>query len=208
LENKELDKIDLTIFDKYISPKLRNVSAYNFYGNSGKEHYKLLAYLSTCYNNETLIDIGTHMGGSAFALSYNQSNKVISVDVTCLLSVVVDLPNIEFKYLDKIENSDKDEDEYETLDPDIIHSSRFILYDTRHDGKLEAELHNYLMESNWTGICMYDDIKYRYTREDNKPMQEFWNSIDENQKIDVTDYGHWTGTGLVWYGDKPTINLR
>ena len=28
-----------------------------------------------------------------------------------------------------------------------------------------------------------------------------------NNKMDITKYSHWTGTGLVWYGDKPEINL-
>ena len=42
-----------------------------------------------------------------------------------------------------------------------------------------------------------------------KGMQDFWNSIDNNRKLDITKYAHWTGTGLVWYGDKiPSINLN
>ena len=51
------------------------------------------------------------------------------------------------------------------------------------------------------------DIKYRWNREIREGMQTFWNSIDDKQKVDITKYAHWTGTGLVWYGNEPKINL-
>ena len=47
-----------------------------FYGSIGKEHYKLLSYLSTLFNNSIIIDIGTHRGSSALALSYNSTNII------------------------------------------------------------------------------------------------------------------------------------
>ena len=34
LSNKELDKIDLSHFDKYLPPDLKSPSGYNFYGNT------------------------------------------------------------------------------------------------------------------------------------------------------------------------------
>ena len=197
LSNKELDNIDLTVFDEYLSPKLQNKALYNFYGESGREHYRMLAYLSTLYNDEILLDVGTHMGGSALALSYNKSNKVVSVDVVVLLEKIIDLPNIEFKVLDLLEHPDG---------PEIIHSSRFILYDTIHDGIVEQKFHDYLVESNWKGICIWDDIKWRFNGEIRQGMVDFWNSIDDDKKIEITKYAHWTETGLVWYGDKPEIN--
>jgi hypothetical protein len=30
----------------------------------------------------------------------------------------------------------------------------------------------------------------------NNPMKEFWNVITED-KYDISEYGHWSGTGLV-----------
>src|SRR5208282_2613848 len=35
-----------------------------------REHYKLLAHLSTTVGKRTIFDIGTHLGDSAVALSY------------------------------------------------------------------------------------------------------------------------------------------
>ena len=39
-------------------------------------YYVILSHLSTYYNDSVLIDLGTHRGESAAALSYNKSNIV------------------------------------------------------------------------------------------------------------------------------------
>ena len=48
-------------------------------GVCGKEHYRMLAYLSTLFNHQHLIDIGTHTGLSAFVLAYNPTNVIRDV---------------------------------------------------------------------------------------------------------------------------------
>ena len=40
-----------------------------FYSVPGKEHYKLLSYFSTLFNNSTIINIVTHPGHSAVRTS-------------------------------------------------------------------------------------------------------------------------------------------
>ena len=40
------------------------------------KYYKILAYLSTFYNNEILVDIGTRRGHSAASLAYNENNTI------------------------------------------------------------------------------------------------------------------------------------
>ena len=52
-----------------------------FFEKPGRQHYKLLSYFSTLYNNSNIIDIGTHRGSSATALSYNQTNTIYSFDI-------------------------------------------------------------------------------------------------------------------------------
>jgi predicted O-methyltransferase YrrM len=58
-----------------------NETEIEFYSHPGKEHYKLLSYFSTLFNNSNIIDIGTHLGHSALALSYNKSNTIYSFDI-------------------------------------------------------------------------------------------------------------------------------
>ena len=43
---------------------------------AGQSEYRLYAWLSTQFNNTTILDVGTRTGGSALALSYNDKNKV------------------------------------------------------------------------------------------------------------------------------------
>ena len=198
LSNEELDKVDLSQYDKYLSWKQRAVGHYDFYGKSGKEHYKMLAYFSTLFNDKVLLDVGTFLGGSALALGFNKSNKVVSIDVKYQVEIEVNEPNIEFLEGDIMNSKDGKE---------LIHSASFILYDTVHLGNLEREFHQYLESSNWVGICIWDDIKYRHTGSVRQEMQDFWNTIPDDRKYDISKYAHFTGTGLVWYGDKPKVNL-
>ena len=48
---------------------------------SGDQEYRLYSFLSTYFNNITILDIGTYDGRSAIALSHNETNKVISYDI-------------------------------------------------------------------------------------------------------------------------------
>ena len=47
-----------------------------FFGDCGRQHYRLLMYLTNQFNNVDIFDIGTHRGSSALALSHNKKNKV------------------------------------------------------------------------------------------------------------------------------------
>ena len=61
---------------------------------AGQSEYKLYAYLSTFFNKSTILDIGTRVGGSALALSYNPTNQVISYDLVPVLR-----PRLQLVYL-------------------------------------------------------------------------------------------------------------
>ena len=164
--------------EKVIEEEFRNY----FVDSAGNEHYKLLAYISQQYENSTLLDIGTYKGCSALALSYNTSNKVISFDIGNFINLS-DIPsNIEFVI------DDVTDEKY----IDMILASPFIMLDTAHDGSFERKLHSHLQNIKWEGLLLLDDINL------NDAMREYWQSITED-KYDVSDYGHWSGTGLVYF---------
>lgn len=153
-----------------------------FLDEPGREHYKLLAYLSQQYNNSTLLDIGTYKGCSALALSYNTTNTVISFDVGDFKALHWSPPTVEYKI-------------GMATDPqyvDLIMSSPFIMVDTAHDGLFERNFHIHLQKLNWHGILFLDDIYL------NDAMKEYWGEIAET-KLDVSQYGHWSGTGMVYF---------
>jgi len=196
LDNTILDQFDLTNVQPYLSSKLKVKDGYDFYAKSGKEHYRFLGYLSSLFNEITILDVGTHLGGSALALATNRNNKIISVDIVDKRETKIDLPNIEF-YIGDITDPE--------LGHDIINSANIIVYDAAHDGISETTFHKLLLELGWNGIVVWDDITLNWTGKPRQCMIDFWNSI-ENTKYDITEYAHWTGTGIVQYGNCE-INL-
>ena len=217
LSNEDLDAIDLSEFDKYLNEKYKyTYKRGGFYDKSGVEQYKLLAYMSTLLDNETILDVGTFEGGSALALSKNKTNNVVSIDISYQVNQDIDLDNILFLEGDilnhdeeiiKIESNFRGRTLDKNYGKELIDKSKLILYDTVHNGIVEKQFHDYLVESNWSGICIWDDIKFRSNGNLRTGMIDFWDSI-ENEKEDVTKYAHWTGTGMVWYNQDKDINLK
>jgi predicted O-methyltransferase YrrM/SAM-dependent methyltransferase len=150
-----------------------------------KEHYRLLAYLSTLYKGQTIFDVGTLKGYSALALSYNPDNRVVSYDIEDLkeLSHREELKTIEYRIGNVLEDS-------------RLLKAPVILLDTYHDGTFEALFYNHLKKNRYKGLLVLDDIHL------NAPMKKFWSQIGE-PKEDVTDLAHWSGTGLVDFSIAP-----
>lgn len=154
---------------------------------SEKEHYRLLVYLTNYFDNIKIIDASTLHGLSALGLSQNKKNKVITYDINVnpnLLKLVKDSTNIERKILDI------NEENWE-----FINQSKFILLDIDpHDGQQEKKFIEKLKEINYEGFLICDDIHL------NNEMEYWWNSLDL-KKIDVTEIGHHSGTGIIIMGD-------
>lgn len=145
-------------------------------GMPGKEHYRLLCHLSTWFNNTTIYELGSWTGGSALCLAYNKSNYVISYDIQYIIDVERQ-PNMEFRQGDF---------EY---DKQLL-ASPFIFIDVSHDGKLEQRIYNYLVNNNYKGLTIWDDINL------NPEMKAFWNSVS-HEKRELTKFGHYSGTGAI-----------
>ena len=78
ISNEILDNFTLKNQEYLVSKDL-------YEDKSGKQEYRLYSYLSTFFYNTTILDIGTLDGRSAIALSHNDTNKVISYDITKLI---------------------------------------------------------------------------------------------------------------------------
>jgi hypothetical protein len=150
-----------------------------FLNREFKEHYQLLAFLSHRFSDATLFDIGTLKGYSALAMSHNPVNQVVSYDIEDLkcLHDSRKLTTIEYRIGNALE------------DPRLLHAP-LILLDTYHDGIFEKQFYDHLKTNDYRGLLILDDIHL------NEPMRRFWNNIDK-KKEDITEFGHWSGTGLV-----------
>jgi hypothetical protein len=177
INESKLKAIDLTSLSTNIT---NHEHKGYFLSDAGQEHYKLLAYFSSIYDNATLLDIGTNRGCSSLAMAYNKTNTVESFDLFELKELSGYLENITYHIGNVIDESYAD----------TVKTSKVIMLDTYHDGMFENEFYTYLKQINWSGILLLDDIKL------NDPMKEFWDMITE-EKYDISDVGHITGTGLV-----------
>ena len=164
-----------------------------FHGLPGKEHYRLLAYLASLVHDAVILDIGTHRGSSALALSANPTNTVHSFDVVDKVTnnPLKQLLNIEFHQVNLFDPEARIPWE------ELILKSAFILVDIDpHAGQLELEFYHYLKRIGYTGFVVYDDIWYFKEMRDH-----FWYKIPEKNRYDLTHLGHWSGTGIVTMKD-------
>ena len=192
-----LSNINLNKYVKFIEKQQSQQEISFLLGEPRKEHYKLLAYLSTLFNNELLTDLGTYRGLSSLAMSYNQKNKVFTFDIEkCTINNPLELkPDNSYNTIFMIDNILESPERYY----DFIKKSRFICLDVDpHDGIKEPEFMKIITDSNFKGIILCDDIHL------NKVMNDWWNSVSL-PKYDVSKYGHWSGTGIICA--DPNINI-
>jgi hypothetical protein len=174
-----VDRIDLRPLSRHVANEehLRY-----FLDTRFREHYRLLAYLSTLFRGSFLFDVGTNKGYSALALAYSPVNTVISYDlVECTeLRDRQALERVEFRLGDAL------------ADPRLL-ASPLIVLDTDHDGVFEERVYRHLKANGYSGLLFLDDIHL------NCAMIRFWAGITDS-KADLTDLGHLSGSGLVEFG--------
>ncbi len=158
---------------------------------AGIEHYKLLGWLSKKFDNCIISEIGTCDGMGLLALSLNKSNSVISYDIMDY-SQKHDVPSNGERVL-----CNKDFNFF-----DEIIKSKLIFYDAGHGGKEEMFFIKKLLEFDYQGIVVFDDINL------NNEMKNFWSELKSSEIYteDWTDVGHYEGTGLVFFNKKIVKN--
>ncbi len=163
----------------------------NDWQRSGVSEYRLYAYLSTFFNKTTILDIGTRTGGSALALSYNPQNSIRSYDIVEQGASSIKKENISWHISNFMEDVDIDWDNVSVIVIDV----------GPHDGKQERIMMDWLKERGWKGILIHDDIGPDWPL-----IQNMWDEIDE-EKYDVTDFAHFSGTGIVNFGNLHEVKI-
>lgn len=145
---------------------------------AGAEHYRLLCLFSTWFNDTTIYEIGTWLGAGTICLAYNKNNKVISYDTTNNINVIEN-PNMKFVVGDY--KNDKE-----------LLNSPFIFVDVATNGVVEQEIYEYLKSNNYKGFTVWGGINL------SEEMKSFWKSVTHDKR-DLTRYGHYTGTGIIFF---------
>lgn len=150
---------------------------------AGKEHYRLLRWLSESQTGIVISEVGTYMGLSTVCLAWNKLNPVISYDV--------DYSVLKWRQRPDNVACIKMPNEPHTFSKSIIQSD-VIFIDTSHFGIMEKEVFTYLTGNDWKGILIYDDIYL------NDGMKSAWEFIKSQVAVtDATDIGHIYGTGII-----------
>lgn len=160
---------------------------------SPKQHYRLLAYLSRSVSG-TIIDIGTHLGDSALALSVG-GNPVESFDIVDNVKGRALPGNIHRHHVDLWSPEGR-----AAWRKTILESSLIFLDIDPHEGTREIEFVRWLQGEGYSGIIVLDDIWYF------KPMRDLlWSQIEGRFKSDATALGHWSGTGIVSFDGRVEV---
>jgi len=176
---KDIFSVDLSALAEYVA---FDVDAHRYF--TQENTYKILAHLSKQLpKGSKVADLGTACGSSALAFASNPDVQVSTIDSRKLLPQNLknasSLPNVSFIQGD-IAN-------YISIYAD----AKIIYLDVHpHDGIQESKIYNELIASEFKGILILDDIHAF------EGLNSFWNTISR-KKIDATEYGHHSGTGIV-----------
>jgi hypothetical protein len=163
-------------FDNKFASQIQEENRYEFFGECGRSHYRLLSYISTLFHNSKFVNIISPLVESQnlpeIALSYNETNEIQTIIVPSYSNVI---DNIR----------------------DVINSP-FIFVDIHpHDGKMEKAIYDFLKENDYQGIVLFDDIWLFKTMRD-----DFWYHVPPENAYDITNLGHFSGCGLVSFNQK------
>lgn len=166
----------------------------------GQQEYQLYSYLTTFFNDVTILDIGTFNGRSAIALSHNPTNKVISYDIVDMIKnpehIIYTKPNIEFRIKNVLDD----------LNEELVSKVRIVSIDIDHLEIIESQIIRRLEELQFSGIILLDDIHHPNPIM-NDCMQRLWNQIS-HPKIDITPLAHWSGTGVVLMNTDVSLDVQ
>lgn len=188
------------ILDKFPLKNQEFLVSKDFYEeNSGKQEYRLYSYLSTFFNNTTILDIGTLDGRSAIALSHNDTNKVKSYDVTKWIP-----DNHKIRTKDNITFNIKNV--LDDLTEELLQKVKIVMIDIDHLEVVERKILQRLQQLKFSGLIIMDDITNHPDPVVKESMSRVWRSIKDT-KYDVTKYGHWSGTGIVVMNADITLEM-
>jgi len=155
------------------------------------EHYRWLTSYVRTVKPGGVLEIGRGLGSGSIALFHSlpREGTLWSYDTKADAGIwIPDWMHQDDRYV-MVHGDACDSSAYEgVLD---VGELDFALLDVDpHDGKQESRALSVLKEGGFEGVVLCDDIRA------NDGMKEWWASV-EFTKLDITDYGHASGSGLV-----------
>jgi predicted O-methyltransferase YrrM len=159
------------------------------------EHYRLLRALTSCLNPRTAVEIGTFtgMGTTSIHQGLSEQSEIATFDIvkwdTLETHLSLDIFNSSrlTQYLSDLSIKEN----FIQFKP-LLSKADLIFCDGPKNGKFELaflSLLKTLPASQGTRVLVLDDIHF-------PNMIDLWRSI-RSPKLDITSFGHFSGTGLV-----------
>jgi predicted O-methyltransferase YrrM len=160
------------------------------------EHYKLLAGIIQVMNPKLVIEIGTAKGLSSLSMKkfLAQDAKIITYDIIDWK----DYPTGNYLKEEDFQDGrliqftdDLSSEEGFKKHSDLLVNADLIFADAAKDGTQEQLFINNFKKLKFKNspIVVFDDIRLWN-------MLKIWRDLDM-PKLDITSFGHWSGTGLV-----------
>lgn len=159
------------------------------------EVYKLLAALVLVRRPSLILDIGTGGGTSALAMRQTlpPGGRIVTFDVIGWRDYEGTLLRAEDVQDGRLTQSTDDVTRPEGFAKhlELFEAAELIDVDAAKDGVMEQRLLDLLgtVSQRASPLLVFDDIRLW-------PMPRIWRAI-AHPKLDLTSFGHWTGTGLV-----------
>ena len=154
------------------------------------EPYRLLQGIVKSLEPKNVIEIGTGCGRATRVILDNTCTELHTFDIVPLADVEDCLITTDDRRC--IQHTVDLSDDYAfALHSNLLATSDFIYMDGPKDDGFEVEFLRKLSTTRMLHECylMMDDIRF-------SNMWDLWRRI-ESPKIDLTSFGHWSGTGLV-----------
>ncbi len=158
------------------------------------EHYNLLAAIVNVLKPGTIVELGTHLGYSALCMKkyLPPSGRLFTFDVipwNKFDNTILKEADFDEQLVQCVDDI-TDKQVFEKYRP-MLEDAQLIFIDALKDGIQEYKFLENLSTIKFKNKCLFvfDDIR-------------LWNMLDiwfhmDKPKIDLTSFGHWSGTGLV-----------
>ena len=159
------------------------------------EHYRLLAATVKVLRPKHIVEIGTFRGLSALALKQflPPDGKIVTFDIVPWSSILDTCLHPEDFVDDRLRQEIADLSDIAAfeLHRGLLQETELLFMDGPKDGVFERKLLRQLETLHFSRplLLMLDDIRFWN-------MLAIWHEITR-PKLDLTSFGHWSGTGLV-----------
>lgn len=158
------------------------------------EHYKLLASIIYIRKPQVVVELGTHLGYSALCMKkfMPAGGQIHTFDIIAwnqfedTILTESDFDGALVQHTDDLTKW-QDVQQHKTL----LESADIVFMDALKDGKQEYQFLDNFSRLQFKKNCLFifDDIRLWN-------MLDIWYNLDK-PKLDMTSFGHWSGTGLV-----------